>query len=131
MSWAQRINSKIYVLGTVINLGFAWYFSGSELDVYGWLALLIVTIALSHFFNIRGMNRLIDQRVERKQSLGGSQMLGYFALKLVLLIIGLVCLMVFIPSKVPQGLILYIFQLIILALSIKNIGKYFKKGSTS
>lgn len=131
MSWVQRINSKTYIVGSLLNVGLAWYFSDSNVTVFAWLCFLVFTTALSHYFNIRGMSKLIAHRVERKQSLGSGQMLTFLALKLILLIIGLICLMVFTPHKVLQGLILYIFQLIILSLSIKNIGKFFKKGSTS
>lgn len=131
MSWTKKINNKIYLSGLIVNLAIAWYFADGFNKEFIWLTVMITCTACSHYFNIKGMGQIVAQRVERKQGLGGGQMLTHFALKLLLLIIGLVCLMVFIPHKVPQGLILYIFQLIILALSIKNIGKFFKKGSSS
>lgn len=131
MSWSQKINNKIYLAGLVINTGLAWFFSEGNLAVFGWLMVMLVTTVLSQYFNIQGMSKLIGQRVERKHGLSTGEMLGHFALKLILLITGLICLMLFIPHKVLPGLILYIFQLIILALSIKNIGKFYKKGSTS
>lgn len=131
MSWAQKISSKIYLAGSVVNTGIAWFFSEGDLKIFGWLVLMLLTTMLSHYFNIQGMSKLIGLRVERKQGLSSVEMLSHFALKLILLIAGLVCLMIFIPTKVLAGLILYIFQLIILALSIKNIGKFYKKGSSS
>lgn len=131
MSWNAKINSKIYIVGVILNVCLAGFFSGGELDVFTSLMIMIITTVVSQYFNIRGMGQLIVARVERKQSFSSSQMLFHFALKMFFLILGLVCLMVFTPDKVLQGLILYIFQLIILALSIKNIGKFFKKGSSS
>lgn len=131
MSWNAKINSKIYIAGVLANIALAWFFSGGEIDVFTSLLIMIITTVVSQYFNIRGMSQLITGRVERKQSFSSAHMLGHFALKIFFLIIGLVCLMVFTPDKVLQGLILYIFQLIILTLSIKNIGKFFKKGSSS
>lgn len=131
MSWNAKINSKIYIAGVLANIALAWFFSGGEIDVFTSLLIMIITTVVSQYFNIRGMSQLIAGRVERKQSFSPAQMLGHFALKIFFLIIGLICLMVFTPDKVLQGLILYIFQLIILTLSIKNIGKFFKKGSSS
>lgn len=131
MSWTKKINNKIYLSGLIINLVIAYYFADGSPKNFIWLSVLVLSVAMSHYFNIKGMGQFIVQRVDKKQGLSSGQMLGHFALKLFLLIMGLVCLMVFIPAKVPQGLILYIFQLIILALSIKNIGKFYKKGSSS
>ena len=113
------------------NIALAWFFSGGEIDVFTSLLIMIITTVVSQYFNIRGLSQLIAGRVERKQRFSSAQMLGHFALKIFFLIIGLICLMIFTPDKVLQGLILYIFQLIILTLSIKNIGKFFKKGSSS
>ncbi len=131
MSWAQKINNKIYFAGLALNIGVAWFFSDGDFRTFTWLMVMLLTTVFSHYFNIKGMLQLIGQRIQGKRTLGHWQMLGHFGLKLILLIIGLVCLMVFIPNKVLQGLILYIFQLIILVLSIKNIGKFYKKGSSS
>ena len=129
MFWTERIDAKKYALGTAINLAFALWSGWPSVVFCSWLVFLIITIALNHYFTIRVFTQLIAARSQPKAS---NTKLGIFlALKMLTLFAGFVCLLVFVRDKVLHGMLLYIFQLIILFLSIKNIGQFIKKGPST
>lgn len=127
MAWAQRINPKSYAAGTILNLGFAVYAGLPDLYAVWWLVFLILSAVLNQYFTVKALNGLVDNMTASPK--GGLKILFYMLFKMAFLIAGFACLLIFSRDKVPHGLLLYIFQLIILGLSIKNIGKFFKKGS--
>ena len=129
MSWTERIDGKKYAIGTAINIGFALW-SGWPSPVYClWLSFLIISIALNHYFTVRVFTQLIANRERPKAS--NKKLVIFLGLKMLTLFAGFVCLLIFVRDKVLHGMLLYIFQLIILFLSIKNIGQFIKKGPST
>jgi hypothetical protein len=128
MSWSKRINSLKYVIGTLLNFGFAIYAGLPNYEKVWWLCFVVISAVLNHFFMVLSLNKLAESRIAKINAKGNFQLFIYLICKTMFLGAGFICLMVYSPDKVPQGLIIYIFQLIIFGLSIKNIGKFFKKG---
>lgn len=127
MAWARRINNRNYAVGTTINLAFAIYAGLPNYMSAWWLTFLILSAVLNHYFTVKALSGLVEQKAS--SAAGGMKILFYMVFKMAFLIAGFACLLIFARDKVPHGLVIYIFQLIILGLSIKNIGKFFKKGS--
>jgi hypothetical protein len=126
MSWTERIDVKKYAIGTAINMGFALWSGWPSPLFCGWLIVLIVSIALNHYFTVRVFTQLVTNRA--RPSASNKKLVVFLILKMLTLFAGFVCLLVFVRDKVLHGMLLYIFQLIILFLSIKNIGQFIKKG---
>jgi hypothetical protein len=128
MSWQKKINSKSYFLGTAINLAFAMYSGQPSLKDVLSLVLMVLCAVGNHIFMVYALSSLIESQMYGSDAPDKKKLFGSIIGKIVILMIGFICLITFSPNKVLQALTLYIFQLIILTLSIKNIGKFFKKG---
>lgn len=131
MSWTKKIDSKKYALGTTINLGFALYAGFPSISAAWWLSFVVISALLNHYFTVKALSGLLERKITTQHPEGGAKLLFYFVFKTVFLAAGFICLLMFARDKVLHGLLMYIFQLIILALSIKNIGKFIKKGSST
>lgn len=131
MSWSKRIDNKKYTFGTLVNLAFAIYAGLPSLRSAWWLSFVAISALLNHYFTVKALSQLIENRIVEGRSHSKLSLVMSLVLKTVFLAAGFVCLLLFSPDKVLQGLLIYIFQLIILALSIKNIGNFYKKGSDS
>jgi hypothetical protein len=127
MSWVKRINSKNYAFGTMVNVGFAIYAGLPDLVSSWWLVFVVLSAVLNHYFTVKALSGLIEKQSANAKN--GAKILFYMVFKMTFLISGFACLLVFARNKVLHGLIIYIFQLIILGLSIKNIGNFLKKGT--
>ncbi len=128
MSWSEKVSSKKYLLGTVINLAFAIYAGWPSLQTSFWLSVLVVSIALNHFFTIRVFMQLFQSQLTGVKRSKKKLALDFF-FKVFFLFGGFGCFLYFGRDKVLHGMASYLFQLIILFLSIKNIGQFIKKGS--
>lgn len=129
MSWQKRISSKSYGFGTFINLAFAIYAGLPEPHLVVFLVYLVASAVLNHYFAVMALSRLVETRTEIDDAPKKIKLFMYLIFKTFFLASGFILLLVYAREKVLQGLLIYIFQLIILGLSIKNIGKFFKKGS--
>jgi hypothetical protein len=129
MSWTKKIDGKKFALGSFLNVGFALYSGWPDAVDCLWLCYLVIGAALNQFFTIQVFSQLVESQTssgKTKKSKLVFNILGKF----FFLISAFICLMTFARQKVLQGLLMYIFQLIILFLSIKNIGQLIKKGPT-
>ena len=129
MSWQKKINNKSYLAGTAINLAFAVFFGLPALIDVASLVLMVFCSVGNHVFMVYAINALIESQLSGGNAVNKKKLFGSIVGKTLFLVLGFICLIKYSPGKVLQALSLYIFQLIILALSIKNIGKFFKKGS--
>jgi hypothetical protein len=127
MAWTNRINTRNYAIGTFINLGFAIYAGLPGILSTIALVFVVVSAVLNHYFTVKALSGLITGLAVSGRR--GAKILFYMVFKMAFLVSGFAFLMLYAPNAVLQGLVVYIFQLIILGLSIKNIGKFFKKGS--
>jgi hypothetical protein len=128
MSWAKKIDSKKYAIGTVINLGFATYAGWPVVSSIIWLAYLVLATVGNHYFTVVALSKVIASRATGEEA-KPVKLLLYLLAKTLFLASAFLCLLIFNRDKVLQGLLIYIFQLIIFALSIKNIGNLIKKGT--
>ena len=131
MFWAKKVDSKKYLAGSVINLGFAFYSGWPDLVACFCLAYMIIGAALNHFFTIQVFGRLVEDRINQSGDAQKGKLGLNIVLKIFFLLSAFLILLTFARQKILQGLIMYIFQLIILFLSIKNIGLLIKKGPSA
>jgi hypothetical protein len=129
MAWAKKINTNYYFLGTAFNAGFAVYAGLPSIKNVACLVFVVTSALLNHYFTIKALSGLIEDGPSTGRR--GAKIVFYMIFKMTFLISGFAFLMIYAQEKILQGLLVYIFQLIILGLSIKNIGKFFKKGSSS
>src|SRR5688500_11042231 len=128
MSWAKKIDNKKYVTGSVINLLIALFFTFPHPQNMFWLCFVVIASIVNHFATIMIFSSLFQSRLGGEGAVGKKKLAFYFFLKMASLITAFICLVSFARNMVLQGLAIYIFQLIILFLSIKNIGQLLKKG---
>ncbi len=131
MSWTERINNERYLLGSALNLTLALYLGLPSWASAWWLSYVVIASFLNHYFAVKVFNRLFESRVKGAPPAQNKRLILHLFFKVLFLISAFVCLMVFNRDQVLQGVGIYIFQLIILSLSIKNIGQLLKKGSHS
>lgn len=93
------------------------------------MVYLVISAILNQYFTVKVLSRLVENKSVIDDKRSKLKLFLYLLFKMFFLASGFICLLVYARDKVLQGLTIYIFQLIILGLSIKNIGKFFKKGS--
>lgn len=130
MSWSKKIDNKKYAFGSFINLLIALFFSYPNSSNMFWLAFVVAASIANHYATVMVFSRLIESRtLGNDTEINKAKMAFHLFLKAASLIVAFICLVKFARNMVLQGLAIYIFQLIILCLSIKNIGSFLKKGS--
>lgn len=119
MSFSKRVYLPFYVTGFVIALGvggYYWHNSGQEMT---WFVILMASIVLNHYLLINGLSSMVTtMKSSEKPSIAKI----LFSLLGKTLILGGAIFMVmrFAPDNIYIALLLYIFQLIILFISIKK-----------
>lgn len=129
MSWAKKINSKTYAVGTAANVVVAGIFGWPELRNIIWLLVVLAGAVLNHYSSVYVVGTLIETQLSDSNAPVNKRKMAFFLMmKIASLIVAFGLLVTFARHLVPHGIILYIFQLIILGLSIKNIEHFIKKG---
>lgn len=129
MSWSKKIDKRKYAAGTLVNIAFAVFFSYPNWSGTFWLIVVVAASITNHYATVMVFTRLIESRlISNDTEINRKKLVFYLFLKVASLIMAFICLVKFARNMVLQGLAIYIFQLIILCLSIKNIGSFFKKG---
>jgi hypothetical protein len=129
MSWAKKINTKIYAIGTAANAGIAIIFGWPDTQMILWLVVVLMGAVVNHYSSVYVVSTLIDSQLSRLAApISKGKMAFFLIMKILSLILAFALLVNYARSKVPHGIIIYIFQLIILTLSIKNIEHLIKKG---
>lgn len=129
MYWAIKINSKTYATGTAANVVVAVIFGWPETNSILWLLVVLFGAFINHYSSVYVLCSLIESQVSvRNAPVKKKKLIFFLATKILSLILAFALLVRYARNMVPQGLILYIFQLIILSLSIKNIKHLIKKG---
>lgn len=131
MFWLEKIDNKKYIFGSLVNLGLSLYAGWPDAVVSWWLAYMVIGAALNHFFTIQVFGRLVESQKRTGSAATKTKLLFNLVFKVFFLLSAFLGLLLFARGKVLHGLVIYIFQLIILFLSIKNIGQLLKKGSPS
>lgn len=108
-----------YIFGTLLNIGFVAAFYWGNLLVIKTSIVVILTSIVNHVFLLKSISMLLSQ-TSGKAEKQNFKILIYFILKTITLGLGMFIAMKYIPQHMHMAIILYIFQLIILALSIKR-----------
>jgi hypothetical protein len=75
------------------------------------------------------VSSLIEAQIsDRDAPINKKKLTFFLVLKIVSVILAFALLVTYARPLVPYGIVIFIFQLIILGLSIKNIGNLIKKG---
>ena len=129
MSWSKKINSKTYAIGSLANVGAAAIFGYPEIRSILWLVVVLIGAIINHYSSVYVIGSLIAAQIADSNAPIDKKKLGFFlVVKIASLIIAFALLVSFARPLVPYGILIYIFQLIILGLSIKNIEHLIKKG---
>lgn len=129
MYWAKKINTKIYASGTAANVLVAGIFGYPEVRNTLWLLVVLLGAVINHYSSIYVVGSLIQNQLSDSFApVNKRKMAFYLVLKIASLLVAFALLVNFARPLVAHGIILYIFQLIILGLSIKNIAQFIKKG---
>lgn len=129
MFWAKKINTKTYVIGTAVNAAVAVIFGWPDNQMIIWMLVVLLGAVINHYSSVYVVSSLIDSQLSTLNApVSKGKMAFFLVLKILSLILAFALLVNYARSKVPQGIILYIFQLIILSLSIKNTEHFIKKG---
>ena len=129
MSWAKKINSKTYAIGTAANVVVAIIFGWPEITNVVWLLVVLLGAVINHYSSVYVVGTLIETQLSDSNApVNKKKMTFFLVMKIASLIVAFALLVNYARSLVPHGIMLYIFQLIILGLSIKNIEHLIKKG---
>jgi hypothetical protein len=130
MSWAKKINSKNYAMGTAANVVVAVIFGYPSLYSIMWLMAVLLGAIINHYSSVYVLSSLIESQIAaRNAPIKKKKLIFFLVMKVVSLFLAFGLLITYARNMVLQGLALYIFQLIILGLSIKNIKHFIhKKG---
>lgn len=129
MSWAKKINSKNYAIGSAGNAASALIFGWPEMSSVIWLLVVLLGSVLNHYSSVYVVSSLIEAQISDRDAPINKKKLSFFLLiKIMSLIMAFGLLVTYARPLVPYGIVIFIFQLIILGLSIKNIGNLIKKG---
>lgn len=131
MAWTEKIDNKKYVIGSLINIGFAFYGGRDNYVFAASLIFVVVASILNHVFMVLAFTKLIKaMKDEDTDSSGKRNRKIMFSLmaKVLILIAAFVVLLKYAEPVILHGMLCYVFQLIILGLSIKNMETFYKKG---
>lgn len=132
MGWNEKIENKKYLLGSLINLCFAIYGGRSNWGFAACLCYIVIASILNHVFMVNAFVKLIKAMKDQDTDTLGQRnkkIMGYLIGKVLILISAFVILLKYAEPVILYGMLCYVFQLIILGLSIKNIEIFFNKGS--
>jgi hypothetical protein len=132
MDWSERIDNKKYFVGTLVALSFASFAGRMSLFDALFLVGIIIATVLNQWLMFVVLGKLLRSMMEQQSKPSRYQQLvlwGQIGLKFSVLGAMFYFLIGYARHLAAFGLILYTFQLIILVLSIKNIGAFLKKGS--
>lgn len=131
MGWTEKIDNKKYAIGSIVNIGFAVY-AGRENYVYALsLSYIVIASVLNHIFMVLAFTKLINALKHEDSDSSGKRnrkIMASLMGKVLILISAFVILLKYAEPVILYGMLCYVFQLIILGLSIKNIETFFKKG---
>jgi len=133
MGWSEKIDNKRYLAGCLLAVVYALYFGRNGFLDSMLLLGMILASGLSQWIMFKILGKFLSNMTQsRSASDRFSQLVlwGQVLLKFSVIGVMLFILITWGRHLVSHGLILYTFQLIILILSIKNIGAFLKKGSS-
>ena len=129
MSWSKKINSKTYAIGSVANIAAASIFGYPDIPSIAWLIVVLVGAIINQYSSVYVVGSLIEaQKADLHAPPNKKKLVFFLVMKIASLIVAFALLVSFARALVPYGIMIYIFQLIILGLSIKNIEHLIKKG---
>jgi hypothetical protein len=129
MYWSKKIKNKNYAIGTATNAVAAIVLGYPDIHSIIWLWVILVGAIINHYSTVYVVSALIESQLsQRGKPVSKKKMVLYLVLKVLSLFLAFGLLITYARSMVIQGVVLYIFQLIILGLSIKNTEHFIQKG---
>jgi hypothetical protein len=129
MYWSKKIKNKTYAIGTATNVVVAIIFGYPDVKSILWLLVVLLGAIINHYSSIYVVSGLFESQLsQRSKPVSKKKLVLYLVLKVLSLFLAFGLLIAYARSMVIQGVVLYIFQLIILGLSIKNTEHFIKKG---
>jgi hypothetical protein len=133
MDWSEKIDNKKYWLGTVAAVVIGLFAAKWNIADAVILLTVIGGSVLNQWLMFVILGKLLSRMSDEARQLSLTEKLTLWiqvALKFSILGAIFYYLILYARHVVAQGLLLYTFQLIILILSIKNIGDFINKGSS-
>lgn len=133
MEWSEKIDNKKYFLGTIAAVVIGLFAAKGSLFNSLLLLIVIAGSVLNQWLMFVILGKLLSRMTAEARDLSLTEKLTLWiqiALKFSILGAIFYYLILYARHIVAQGLLLYTFQLIILILSIKNIGDFINKGSS-
>lgn len=131
MEWSEKINNKKYFAGTIVAILLA-VLGGKGFQLESLLlSLVVLASVINQWLMFVILGKLLKRMTTQLYKVSWFEQFvlwGQIFLKFALLGAVFYYLITHARHIVAHGLILYTFQLIILVLSIKNIGALIKKG---
>jgi hypothetical protein len=129
MYWSKKIKNKNYALGTAATAIVAVIFGYPEAHAILWLLVVLLGAIINHYSTVYVVSALIESQLsQRGKPISKKKLVFYFVLKVLSLFLAFGLLITYARPMVIQGVVIYIFQLIILGLSIKNTEHFIEKG---
>ncbi|MFL5784442.1 MAG: hypothetical protein ACJ76H_07540 [Bacteriovoracaceae bacterium] len=129
MYWSKKIKNKNYAIGTATNAVVAIIFGYPDVKSILWLLVVLLGAIINHYSTVYVVSALIESQLsQRGKKISKKKLVFYFVLKVLSLFLAFGLLISFARPMVIHGVVLYIFQLIILGLSIKNTEHFIQKG---
>lgn len=114
MHFTKKIKTTKYLFGTILNVLIA--IALFKIKDYSVLSILLIGIILNQWMLIMGLFTMLSDKPSFKSAI-------YFLMKFIILVSTIIYAMQKMPNNIVFITVFYIFQLIILVLSIKRIGK--------
>ena len=133
MEWSGKIDNKKYFAGTVVAAGLAAFAGKGQLTESVFLLGVVAASVANQWLMFVILGKLLRRMTDSARKITWmDQAVLWLQIGLKFSLLGglFFSLIVYARHVVAQGLLLYTFQLIILVLSIKNIGAFLKKGSS-
>lgn len=116
-TFKNRVSYPLYFSTFIIGIAvLTWYWLRTS-DPIIWLISFVLMIPLNHIMLVDGLSSLVNYHKVKPNAL---KMLALLFGKTILLGLAVLCIVRYAPHNIYSTLILYIFQLIILIISIKK-----------
>ena len=119
MSFAKRVNLPIYIAGFLLSIvagGYFWFQSGHNMT---WFVILMMAIGLNQYMLVQGLSSIV-RTLKSSEKPSAVKILFFLLGKTLILGAAIYMILRFAQDNIYIALGLYIFQLIILFISIKK-----------
>lgn len=118
---SKKVSLKLYFAGLVLVSAVAtWYWLGTE-DALMWLGIFLLSMVINHYMLVEGLSMIVHKGRENPSPI---KVLSFILGKTIVLGAGIFLVIRFAPHNIYTMALLYLFQLMILFISIKKDKSY-------